>query len=87
MALNDWQDGVAGGTPLSAARLNERDQAILDLESVVEGKADVSHTHAAGDITGTLAAARIPNLAQSKVTGLEARLDAIESRLDSLETE
>ncbi|MCF8610059.1 hypothetical protein L5G28_07770 [Gordonia sp. HY285] len=28
MALNDWQDGTEGGTPLSAERLNERDAAI-----------------------------------------------------------
>ena len=30
MALNDWEDGAEGGTPLSAARLNERDTAIVD---------------------------------------------------------
>lgn len=29
MALGDWVDGAAGGTPLSAARLNERDTAIV----------------------------------------------------------
>jgi hypothetical protein len=30
MALNDWANGVIGGTPLSAVRLNERDDAISD---------------------------------------------------------
>jgi len=30
MALEDWADGVIGNTPLSAARLNERDDAIND---------------------------------------------------------
>ena len=29
MALQDWQDGVLGGTPLEADRLNERD-ALLE---------------------------------------------------------
>ena len=28
MALNDWADGVLGNTPLTAARLNERDGLI-----------------------------------------------------------
>lgn len=36
------------------------------------------HTHAAGDTTsGTFSAARIPTLAQSKVTGLQSALDSI----------
>lgn len=30
MALEDWQDGAGGGTPLSAERLNERDEAIVE---------------------------------------------------------
>lgn len=29
MALEDWANGVIGGTPLSATRLNERDTLIL----------------------------------------------------------
>lgn len=28
MALQDWQDGVFGGTPLTAARLNDRDHTL-----------------------------------------------------------
>ncbi len=35
MALNDWADGAGGGTPLSAARLNERDAAIVALQQAV----------------------------------------------------
>lgn len=30
MPLNDWANGVIGGTPLDATRLNERDAAILN---------------------------------------------------------
>jgi hypothetical protein len=30
MALNDWANGVIGGTPLSADRLNERDGLLAD---------------------------------------------------------
>ena len=44
MALNDWEDGEAGGTPLSAERLNERDAAITALQTALEGKADTSVT-------------------------------------------
>src|SRR5690625_5292971 len=45
-----------------------------------------SHTHAAGDVSsGTFAAARIPSLAISKITGLQDALDAIADRLDALE--
>lgn len=39
------------------------------LESTVAGKADTSHTHAAGDVTsGTFAVALIPNLDVAKIT-------------------
>lgn len=45
-----------------------------------------SHTHAAGDVSsGTFAVARIPALAFSKITGLQAKIDEIEGRLDALE--
>lgn len=76
MALNDWQDGPEGGTPLSAARLNERDAAIIAAQETADEAAPAEHTHAAGDVSsGTLAAARIPDLAISKVTGLQDALD------------
>lgn len=52
-----------------------------------EEYAAVSHTHAAGDITsGTFSAARIPTLATSKVSGLQAILDDFEARIAALET-
>lgn len=45
------------------------------------------HSHAAADVSsGTFAAARIPALAISKVTGLQAALDALSDRLDALES-
>ena len=40
MALNDWQDGAGGGTPLTAARLNERDAAIVSLQSAISDLVD-----------------------------------------------
>lgn len=47
------------------------------LTSGLAGKADTVHTHAASDIvSGTLADARIPALAISKTTGLQAAIDA-----------
>lgn len=39
MALGDWQDGEAGGTPLSAARLNERDTEIQSAQSAASDAA------------------------------------------------
>lgn len=46
-------------------------------QTALDGKAALVHTHAASDIvSGTLADARIPALAISKTTGLQAALDA-----------
>ncbi|TCN51795.1 hypothetical protein EV641_109186 [Rhodococcus sp. SMB37] len=42
MALNDWQNGQAGGTPLSAERLNERDAAIVAAQSAVTAAASTA---------------------------------------------
>lgn len=54
-----------------------------DLTSGLAGKANTSHTHAAGDVTsGTFATARIPDLAISKVTGLQTALDGKASTTD-----
>lgn len=48
-----------------------------DLTSGLAGKANTAHTHAAADVvSGTFADARIPSLAISKTTGLQAALDA-----------
>ena len=54
--LEDWKDGADGGTPLTAERLNERDQAIKQLQTDVAGKAKTKHSHAVGDVTGLQAA-------------------------------
>lgn len=84
-----WADGPEGETPITAAELNR-------IESAGDGKAEAGHTHAATDIaSGTLAVARVPALAISKVTGLqdaldakatEAALTALEARVAALET-
>lgn len=57
------------------------------VEALTEIRANVDeHQHDAADITsGTLAAARIPAVAQSKVTGLAAKLADFEDRLKALE--
>lgn len=50
MALNDWADGEAGGTPLSAERLNERDAAIVALQAALTAldAADITDATAVG---------------------------------------
>jgi len=93
-----WADGEEGGTPITAAELNRIEQGVKQASQPqpapdwgdVTGKPATfpaaDHKHDAGDIdSGTLAAARIPTLSLSKVTGLSDRLDAIEARLDALE--
>ena len=93
-----WADGEEGGTPITAAELNRIEQGVKQASQPQPAPAwgDVTgkpatfpaadHKHDAGDIdAGTLAAARIPALSLSKVTGLSDRLDAIEARLDALE--
>lgn len=57
-----------------------------DVENKPSEFPPTSHTHAAGDVSsGTFAAARIPSLAVSKITGLQDKIDEIEGRLDALE--
>lgn len=100
-----WADGPEGETPITAAELN-RIEAAGASASAAPAWGDVSgkpasfppadHTHAADDVSsGTFAAARIPTLAQSKVTGLTAALDekadaadlaALAARVEALET-
>lgn len=78
MALNDWQNGASGGTPLSADRLNERDTAIVDAAKTatwgqVANRPSVfppaDHEHTVAD-----------------VTGLQAILDDYATRIAALET-
>src|SRR5699024_5032337 len=102
-----WADGEEGGTPITAAELNRIEQGVESASQPQPAPAwgDVTgkpatfpaadHKHDAADIdSGTLAAARIPNLAQSKVTGLVAALEekagtadltALETRIAALE--
>lgn len=64
----EWADGVEGGTPLSADRLNHLEAGVAS--------AHAPHTHAASDVdSGTFSAARIPAIPISKVTGLQAALN------------
>lgn len=82
-----WADDKAGGTPLSAERLNHLEAGVA--------AAHEPHTHSASDIgSGTLAAGRIPTLSLSKVNGLQAALEgkadaadlaALVSRVEALE--
>ena len=80
--------GVSGGS----VNLNAEAPLAYDAETETlsiddSGYAAASHTHAAGDITsGTFSAARIPTLATSKVSGLQAILDDFEARIAALET-
>lgn len=82
----EWADGEAGGTPITAEALSTIETGIADAHSTADAAAPASHNHAAGDVTsGTFTAARIPTLAQSKVTGLEAALQDLEGRIAALE--
>lgn len=68
---------------------------IASLQGLLDGKAESVHKHAAADVTsGTFAAARIPSLDISKVSGLQAALDgkvddgelsALDTRVAALE--
>lgn len=56
--------------------IDSAEATIASLQGLLDDKADASHKHAADDITsGTLAAARIPSLAITKTSGLQAALD------------
>lgn len=71
-------------TPLSGSRLGHIEDGIASADSTAtsakataEAAAPGDHKHDAADVTsGTFAAARIPAVAQSKVTGLSDALDA-----------
>lgn len=92
MALNDWQDGAGGGTPVTAARLNERDAAIVAAQSAADDAAsdaaEAASTASWGSVSGKPStftpAAHVHSV--TDVTGLQAILDDYETRIATLET-
>lgn len=98
MALGDWKDGKDGKTPLSAARLNERDQAIQALQSApdpdvawgdVTGKpstfAPADHEHAIADVTGLQSALDGKQESGDYATAAQVDAKADQSALEALE--
>lgn len=80
----EWADGSAGGTPITAERLNAVEQGVAEAGSTAtwgqvsnrpSSFTPAEHEHPASDITGTLTAAQVPTLAVGKVSGLQAALD------------
>lgn len=74
-------NGETGEVILSAADVGALPDTYAPTWASVTGKPATftpeAHTHAAADVTsGTFAAARIPSLAISKTSGLQAALDA-----------
>lgn len=86
----DAQDAPEGAKPISLYGIEAGGEAAPVTWASVTGKpstfAPATHTHAADDIdSGTLAVARIPSLAITKITGLQAKITELEGRLDALE--
>lgn len=81
-----WEDVTGKPATFPAA-----DPAWADVTGKPASFPPADHKHDAADIdSGTLAAARIPTLSQSKVTGLAAlvtRIEALEQKVEALEPE
>lgn len=76
-----------GMTPITADDMIRIEKGIADAHETADSAAAAGHKHAAGDIdSGTFSTARIPNLAISKVTGLQDALDALSARLEAVES-
>lgn len=74
------------GTTATTAKAGNYQPAWGDVTGKPSTFAPATHTHAADDIdSGTLAVARIPSLAITKITGLQAKITELEGRLDALE--
>jgi len=78
-ATQDWvQQTIAAYTPPISQ--------VIDLQSALDGKADVGHTHHADDVNaGVLAVARIPALPTSRITGLDTALEGNTDLITDLE--
>ena|SRR5699024_1697364 len=88
----DWEDVENKPSEFPPTSHTHAIANVTGLQDALDGKqasgsyAAASHTHAAGDVdSGTFSTARIPALAISKITGLQAKIDEIEGRLDALE--
>lgn len=92
----DWvndpnqEPAAEGTTPVTADDLNRWEKGIKDAHDLAEGDIDADRI-----ATGTVSAARIPSLAQGKVSGLTAALsdrvtketfDALVARVEALES-
>ena len=88
--MADWNIELPAEAVEGAETHVEDHNKIVDAMKEVRTSID-EHKHDASDITsGTLAAGRIPTIAQSKVTGLTdlvTRLETLESKVEALETE
>ena len=88
--MADWNVELPGKAVEGAETHVEDHNAIVDAVKEVRTNVD-EHKHDASDIiSGTLAAGRIPTIAQSKVTGLTdlvTRLETLESKVEALEAE
>lgn|SRR5690606_731489 len=90
--LNHLEDGVAA---VDAALTDKQDAGDYvtgaELSSELASKADASHTHVPGDISGTLSTSQIPSLAASKITSgtfAEARIPTLaQSKVTDLEAD
>ena len=88
--MADWNVDLPAKAVEGAETHVEDHNAVYDAIQEVRTNVD-EHKHDASDITsGTLAAGRIPTIAQSKVTGLTdlvTRLETLESKVEALEAE
>lgn len=69
----EWADGEAGGTPITAERLNHIEQGLNNAADVADGKADPGDIPTSPGDIGAAAASHTHSIAQ--VDGLQSALD------------